>query len=169
MTHGDVREEKWRGNLRMMWVASTLHTTSEHGVSSIITSDALTSAASSQLNWRPRRFKWTRPFLQVCHHVSNAVYFKSCNECASTSFQSVVTQILHWSSDSAYCEDKSCIVVLWTAIKCFSGILCLYFKGRTGRQTGNWFLDVGTIDWCEAANNPLGDSRPKNEKRWKKL
>jgi hypothetical protein len=38
------------------------HTTSERGVSSITTADAHTSAASSRLNWRPRRFKWTRPF-----------------------------------------------------------------------------------------------------------
>ena len=27
--HGDAREGKWRGNWRMEWVASTLHTTSE--------------------------------------------------------------------------------------------------------------------------------------------
>ena len=53
---------KWRGKWRMDWVASTLHTTSEHGVSSITTADAHTTAASSRLNWRPRRFKWTRPF-----------------------------------------------------------------------------------------------------------
>jgi len=46
----------------MEWVASTLHTTSEHGVSSITTADAHNSAASSRLNWRPRRFKWTRLF-----------------------------------------------------------------------------------------------------------
>jgi len=46
----------------MEWAASTLHTTSEHGVSSITTADAHTSAASSRLNWRPSRFKWTRPF-----------------------------------------------------------------------------------------------------------
>jgi len=49
----------------MEWVASTLHTTSEHGVSSITTitsADAHASAVSSRLNWRPRRFKWTRPF-----------------------------------------------------------------------------------------------------------
>jgi len=46
----------------MEWVASTLHTTSERGVSSIITAVAHTSAASSRLNWHPRRFKWTRPF-----------------------------------------------------------------------------------------------------------
>ena len=38
------------------------HTTSERGVSSITNADARTSAASSRLNLRPRRFKWTRPF-----------------------------------------------------------------------------------------------------------
>jgi len=37
----------------MMWVSSTLHTTSEHGVSNITTADTHASAASSQLNWRP--------------------------------------------------------------------------------------------------------------------
>jgi hypothetical protein len=62
MAHGDARVGKWRGNWRMEWVASPLHTTSEHGVSSITTADAHTSAASSRLNWRPREFKWTRPF-----------------------------------------------------------------------------------------------------------
>jgi len=62
MTHGDAREGKWRGNWRMEWVSSTLHTTSEHCVSSTTTADAHTSAASSRLNWHPRRFKWNRPF-----------------------------------------------------------------------------------------------------------
>jgi hypothetical protein len=62
MAHGDAREGKWRGNWRIEWVASTLHTTSEHGVRSITTADAHTSAASSRLNWRPRRFKLNRPF-----------------------------------------------------------------------------------------------------------
>ena len=52
MAH-DAGEGKWRGNWRMEWLASTLHTTSEHGVSSITTADARTSAASSRLNWRP--------------------------------------------------------------------------------------------------------------------
>ena len=77
--HG--RGSEW-GNWRIEWVASTLHTTSEHGVSSITTADAHTSAASSRLNWRPRRFKWTRPFrrktksgfLRVCHHISTGLY-----------------------------------------------------------------------------------------------
>jgi hypothetical protein len=62
MAHGDARDRKWRGNWPMEWVASTLHTTWERGVSSITTADAHTSAVSSRLNWRPRRFKWTRPF-----------------------------------------------------------------------------------------------------------
>ena len=31
-------------------------------LSSITTADAQTSAASSRINWSPRRFKWTRPF-----------------------------------------------------------------------------------------------------------
>ena len=53
ITHGDALEGKWRGNRRMEWVASTLRTTSEHGVSSITTADAHTSAASRRLNWRP--------------------------------------------------------------------------------------------------------------------
>jgi len=47
----DARKGKWRGNWRMEWVASTLHTTSEHGVSSITTADAHSSAANSRLNW----------------------------------------------------------------------------------------------------------------------
>ena len=58
MAHGDVREGKWRGNWRMEWVASTLHTTSEHGVSSITTAGAHNSAVNSRLNWRPSRFKF---------------------------------------------------------------------------------------------------------------
>jgi hypothetical protein len=37
MAHGDAREGKCKGNWRMDWEASTLHTTSEHGVSSITT------------------------------------------------------------------------------------------------------------------------------------
>jgi hypothetical protein len=62
MAHGNVGEGKWKGTWPMQWVASTLHTTSEHGVSSITTADAHTSAACSRLNWRTPRIKWTRPF-----------------------------------------------------------------------------------------------------------
>jgi hypothetical protein len=91
MADGDAWEGKWRGNWQMEWVASTLHTTSEHGVSSITTAEAQTSAASSQLNWRPRRFKWTRPFRRktksgffTCaitfQALSRTIYHTACTE-----------------------------------------------------------------------------------------
>jgi len=47
MAHGDAREGKWRGNWRMEWVASTLHTTSERGVSSVTT-----AKGKWRENWR---------------------------------------------------------------------------------------------------------------------
>jgi hypothetical protein len=62
MAQSDAREGKWRGNWRIEWLLQYSHTTSERGVSSITNADAHTSAASSRLNWRPCRFKWTRPF-----------------------------------------------------------------------------------------------------------
>ena len=62
IAHGDALEGKWRGNCRMQWVASTLHTNSENGVSSITNADVHTSAASVRVNWSTCRFKWTRPF-----------------------------------------------------------------------------------------------------------
>ena len=62
------------------------HTTSKRGVSIITNADAHTSAASSRLNWLPRRFKWTRPFrrktksgfLRVCHQVPHELYIGVC-------------------------------------------------------------------------------------------
>jgi len=60
MAHGDTQEWKWRGKWWLEWVASTLHTASERGVSIITTADEHTSAVS-KLNWRPHWLKWTRP------------------------------------------------------------------------------------------------------------
>ena len=47
----------------MQWVASTFHTTSEHGLSSVTTADGaqLGCQQSTELT-PPGRFKWTRPF-----------------------------------------------------------------------------------------------------------
>ena len=91
MAHGDAWEGKWRGNWRMEWVASTLHTTSEHGVSSITTADLHTSAASSRLNWLPCRFKWTRPF-----HRKTKSGFCAC----AITFQMQSTVFLYTASES---------------------------------------------------------------------
>jgi hypothetical protein len=65
MQDAPCSDVKWRGKWRMEWVASTRYTTSEHGVSritTITTANAHASAASSRLNWHPRRFKCTGPF-----------------------------------------------------------------------------------------------------------
>jgi hypothetical protein len=58
MAHGDAREGNWRGNWRMEWVASTLCITSEHGASITV----INTADAHTLTWRPRWFKWIRPF-----------------------------------------------------------------------------------------------------------
>jgi hypothetical protein len=65
MAHGDAREEKWRGNKRMEWVTNKRHMTAEHRLARTVQTlqaDVHSSPASSRLNWRPYRLKWTRPF-----------------------------------------------------------------------------------------------------------
>jgi hypothetical protein len=65
MAHGGEREEKWRGNKRMEWVTSKRHVTAEHRLARAVQTlqaEVHSSPASSRLNWRPCRFKWTRPF-----------------------------------------------------------------------------------------------------------
>ena len=70
----------------MQWLASTLHTTSEHGVSSITTADAAHLCCQQSTELTPTgRFKWTRPFrakdqicfLRVCHHISTGLYLST--------------------------------------------------------------------------------------------
>jgi hypothetical protein len=94
MAHGDAREGKWRGNWLMQWVDSTLHITSEHGVSSITTDDANTSTASSRLNWSPCRFKWTRPF---CRKTKSG--FCACTITFQTQSTILHTDKKHINSD----------------------------------------------------------------------
>jgi hypothetical protein len=95
MAHDDAVEGKWRGNWRMEWVASTFHTTSEHGVSSITTADVHNSAASSRLHWRPSRFKWTRPFRRKTKSglCACAITFES----QSAIFSSYLKVLFSWS------------------------------------------------------------------------
>ena len=56
--------EEVKGKLAIGVGSQYSHTTSERGVSSITKADVHTSAASSLLNWRPSRLKWTLPFLR---------------------------------------------------------------------------------------------------------
>jgi len=62
MAHGDAREEKWRGKMRMEWVASSLELGDGARSIQLLSADPHSLTASSWLNWHPRRFKWTRPF-----------------------------------------------------------------------------------------------------------
>ena len=56
-TRGEVK-----GKLANELGSQYSHAPSERGLSTITNADGHTSAASSRLNRRPRRFKWTRPF-----------------------------------------------------------------------------------------------------------
>jgi len=61
------------------------HATSKRGLSSITQADAHTSAASSRLNWLPRRFEWTRSIRRKtkCGFCACAITFRT----SSTIFQ----------------------------------------------------------------------------------
>jgi hypothetical protein len=95
MAHCDARAGKWRGNWRMEWEVSTLHTTSEYGVSSITIANAYTSATNSRPNWRPCRFKWTRQFRRKTK--SGFCAFAITFQTQSTIFFDITTQTA-WSS-----------------------------------------------------------------------
>ena len=111
MAHGDTREGKWRGNWQMEWVSSTLHSTSEHGVSSITTADAHTSAASSRLNWRPCWFKWTRPFRRKTKSgfCARAITFQLAS--TDTGVRNVLPNLLEYFI--SYPATSICSVTQW--------------------------------------------------------
>jgi len=139
MAYGDAREGKWRGNWGMEWVARTLHTTSEHGVSSITTADARTSAASSRLNWRPRRFKWTRPFRRTkSGFCACAITFQTQS---TKSWRRPCYHLVpaRWIYRSAV--DGRLKIYVWTS---HSLPLCEHFLASPfPRYIGSWFLFAG--------------------------
>jgi hypothetical protein len=131
MAHGDAREGKWRGNWRMEWVASThrgSHTTSEHGVSSFTNADAHASAARSRLNWRPRRFKWTRPFRRKTNSGFCA--------CAIT-FQTQSTYSDYWFDSTfslwfiLYIQITEVSNISWWAVSTLSMLKWNYYTSKT--------------------------------------
>ena len=67
MAQGYAWEGKWRGNWRKEWVASTLHTTSEHGVPSITNADA----QAQNLNCRAQNYP------SSAHHTEGFVRIES--------------------------------------------------------------------------------------------
>ena len=84
-------------------------TISEHGLSSITTVDAHTSAASSRLNWHPRRYKWTRPF-----HWKTKSGFCACFitfRFHSTSCYSVFTCLMFTVVVLWLCSTQSAVII----------------------------------------------------------
>jgi len=137
--HGDGREGKWRGNWRVEWVASTLHTTSERDVSSINTADAYTSAASSRLNWPPRRLKWTRPFLRKTKSsfCACAVTFQLVSTRSAEIKVCLVDRSKH-SNVSVFClSSKFCMDVRSVTnvnAKFWKGWCCALLRSHTAAQ-----------------------------------
>jgi len=117
MAHCDAQGGKWRGNWRIEWVASTLHTTSERGVSSITTADAYTSAASSWLNWRPRRFKWTRLFRRKTKSdfCACAITFQKQSSCLILWKKKLsISDVRYGGAECSYClGHESDMIWLW--------------------------------------------------------
>jgi len=74
-------------------------TVSEDGLSSITTADAHTSAASSRLNWQPRRFKWTRPF-----RWKTKSGFCACAITFRTSYTAIVGRLVRMMQRMWYCK-----------------------------------------------------------------
>jgi len=167
MAYGDARERKWRGNKGMEWVTSKSHMTAEHRlVRAVQTLQAVVynSAASSRLNWRPRRFKWTRPFRRkrrnlVSAHVPS--HFK----------RSLTTGLT--VNNFAFCPHSvfKCFVFIWeqTAIISLYSINwllfiteteCVYCAVRTGslkKIQGNFTLRnlTGMIMWPRELNSAM--------------
>ena len=103
MAHGDAREKKWRGNKRLEWVTSKRHMTAEHRLARAVQTlqaDVHSSPASSRLNWRPRRFKWTRPFRRKkkSGFCACAITFQK----QSTLSSPTSSCCCHWNHISAY-------------------------------------------------------------------
>ena len=95
MAHGDAREGRWRGKMRMEWVASSLALYVGTRSIQLLSADPHSSTASSRLNWHPRRFKWTRPFrwktksgFCACAITFRTCYTIVCNMQPSANFES---------------------------------------------------------------------------------
>jgi len=118
VTHG---RGKWRGNWRMQWVASTLHTTSEHGVSSITTADSHTTAASSRLNWRPP------------YDLNGLVRFAEKRNLISLHVPSHLKRSLPIVQEAEWSPEP-----VWTCAKKHTGLLTACEQDQDGTAVPSW-------------------------------
>jgi hypothetical protein len=144
MAHGDAQEGKWKGNWWMEWVTSTLHTTPEH-VPSITTADAHTSAASSRLNWRPRRFKWNRPFRRKTKSgfCACAITFQTQSNSCELYLRG---HVIRSRPRTRSCDRRSCVVLLTVYPFLFARIV-VHLDNTTWRlemvNDGIWAFRLG--------------------------
>jgi len=145
MAHDDARKVKWRGNWRMELVASTLHTTSKHGVSRITTAGAHTSAASSRLNWSPRRFKWTRPFRRKTKSgfCACAITFQTQSKAVALLFLMLpaIAEAFIMSSEESFYSLLVSVRVMSYQASCRNCIILTIICQRYGFcfSAGNWW------------------------------
>ena len=86
--YGDTREGKWRGNWRMEWVASTLHTTSEHCVSSITIPD-------HQFGFR-RKHTTIEQVHRITNIINRALENKQYSTAAFLNISQTFDKVLAW-------------------------------------------------------------------------
>ena len=114
MARVDAREGKWRGNWRMDWVASTLHTTSEHGVSALLPLMSTPRLPVVDWNDAPAGLNGLVRFAERRNLVSACVpsHFKRSLPCDYTDGEEVawVAERLSLSEDEIPClEFSHCI------------------------------------------------------------
>jgi len=100
MAHSDAREGKWRGNKRMEWITSKRHMTAERRLARAVQTlqaDVHSSPASSRLNWRLRRFKWTSLFRRKTKSgfCACAITFQKQSNTGYTTFRRSVKIIVY--------------------------------------------------------------------------
>jgi len=99
MAHGDVREGKWRWNWQMDWVASTLCTTLEHGVSSIrVQLKCYDTVTHRRGNWR---MQWVASTLHTTsEHGVSSITTADVHTSAASSWLNWHPHRFKWTSPS---------------------------------------------------------------------
>ena len=112
VAHGDARKGEVKGKLANGVGNQYSHVTSEHGLSSITQADAHTSAASSRLNRRPHRFKWTRPFRGKTKSgfCACAITFRTSYTCLTSLTPGRVFCLFNQSRDNLHSAQISLLV-----------------------------------------------------------
>ena len=140
----------------MQWVASTLHTTSEHGVSSITTADAHTSAASSRLIWTPPPLPANLNGLVLCAERPNLVsaHVPSCFERAIPLLTCIVVGPASSLDRNTDCPNCSSFTVVFVSLV-FQPANCVRRNGNVTFPSN--FLNFEFEESTEVCFMPDGD------------